>query len=329
VSGSYLQLSQSNYFTNQSTKVAFTNLLPSAGIQYSWKKQKNLNLNYSATNRAPQIAYMQPITNNNDPLNITEGNPNLTQSITHSISTSLNSFQVLKGRYLWGFANFSLPKNAFVQASWLDSNAVRRVMTVNANGNYSANGSFNYSHKVKKLPLSLDVSSSVNYSNNITFINDVEVTTKSKSLSSSAGISVELEGFELNLEYQLTYSQNNSSLSNQNGNSFITHMPNYDVEIQLPKKLIFTTEGNFNIRPKTNVFAQRNVYLMSAGLVKQFGKKNNFEVGFDIHDMLNQNIGFNRDISTNLVVDETYTQLSRYWLLKLKWNFSEAGGGRD
>jgi hypothetical protein len=44
------------------------------------------------------------------------------------------------------------------------------------------------------------------------------------------------------------------------------------------------------------------------------------------NDILNQNIGFNRNVSTNYVVQNTYSTIQRYFTLSAVWNFTKGQG---
>jgi hypothetical protein len=44
------------------------------------------------------------------------------------------------------------------------------------------------------------------------------------------------------------------------------------------------------------------------------------------HDILNQNIGFNRTINSNFISEQRYDRLSRYFLLSVAWNFNKMPG---
>lgn len=46
-------------------------------------------------------------------------------------------------------------------------------------------------------------------------------------------------------------------------------------------------------------------------------------VGFRMNDILNQNIGFQRNISSNFVTERTYNVIRRFWLVTFQWNFNK------
>lgn len=45
------------------------------------------------------------------------------------------------------------------------------------------------------------------------------------------------------------------------------------------------------------------------------------------NDILNQNSGFNRNISGNMITQDYSTTIKRFFMLTLVWDFSKMGGG--
>lgn len=67
-------------FTNH-----FNNLLPSAILSYNLKNFNKLKLAYDQRIERPSIAFVNPYTNNSDPFNLSQGNPQLKPELTHSL----------------------------------------------------------------------------------------------------------------------------------------------------------------------------------------------------------------------------------------------------
>jgi len=100
--------------------------------------------------------------------------------------------------------------------------------------------------------------------------------------------------------------------------------------VQLPWKLEWETDVNFFIRQKTDVFqTNNNVVLWNMSLFKKIGKDDKFRFGVMANDLLNQNIGFKRDISTNYISEKTYNTYRQYFMVSLRWNFARNGKPQD
>ncbi len=321
----------SNYFqTNKtrdtSTQIDFINFIPRGGLTYTWKKQSSIQLYYSGFTSAPSMNALQPLVNNADPFNQTAGNANLTQSFNHSINLNIHNYQTIKGKYFTAGFGADLPRNAFVTSTIVDTNAIRRTTTVNANGNYSLDGNMNFSIRAKKIPVSFSWELNAKKGRNISFTNNTRIATENLSATGQMDVDFYTDVFNISLSYSLNWNQSSNNISGSKKTEYIIQTPSYEIEINLPGNFMISQSGDFNMRPASAVFKKQNVYYLTAGLSKFFGKNRDVELEFYMNDLLNQNIGFTRNISTNLVSEELYTQLSRYWLVKLKWNFASAGG---
>lgn len=327
LSGGTSTYSQQNYTKNTTQNRTFYNFFPRTGFTYSWKKQSSVQLYYNGNTSAPSINQLQPVVNNSDPFDITVGNSKLVQSFNHSMTVYLHNYQTLKGRYLFGYLSANIPRNTFVSSTTIDSNGIRRTQTVNANGNYSFDLNLDYNMDFQGSPVDLSFSLSPSVDRNVMFSNGVRVNTESSSMEGEVNLGLDLDFLYIYFGYSLSYNQSRNNLPGNKGTSYFLKTPSYDIQINLPGNFRIYGSGEFNKRPATAVFTKaRNVYYLTAGLGKYFGKKRDFELGFYMNDILNQNVGFNRDISTNVVSEQLYTQLSRYWLLKFRWNFASAGG---
>ncbi|HOA39642.1 MAG TPA: outer membrane beta-barrel protein, partial [Flavihumibacter sp.] len=98
---------------------------------------------------------------------------------------------------------------------------------------------------------------------------------------------------------------------------------------QFKWKIELQTDLRYNWRQATDVFGQnRNVFIWNAWIGKKFWKNNNGELRFSINDILNQNIGFQRNASSNFISERTYSTLKRYWLVSFAWNFNKTPGSK-
>jgi hypothetical protein len=64
---------------------------------------------------------------------------------------------------------------------------------------------------------------------------------------------------------------------------------------------------------------------VNASLKKTFTKKDNWEIKFSVNDLLNQNKGINRNISSNFISQTTQQTIQRYFLLSIAYNFNKNG----
>jgi hypothetical protein len=64
---------------------------------------------------------------------------------------------------------------------------------------------------------------------------------------------------------------------------------------------------------------------VNAWLGKKFLKGDALLVKVSGNDLLNQNIGFNRSATSNFITQTTFSNIKRFYMLSVVWNFTKAG----
>jgi hypothetical protein len=118
-----------------------------------------------------------------------------------------------------------------------------------------------------------------------------------------------------------------SSLRPTANNNYWSYGGRADAYFKLFKNWEFNTDIDANLQQKTATFNRAaNITVWNAELNRKFGKDKQLKVGIIAHDILNQNIGFNRTINSNFISEERYDRLARYFLLNISWTFNKMPG---
>ncbi len=325
------RMDQADLVRDTSRRYIYWNFAPQAGLNLQMKKNRNIWMNYNGQTQQPSIQQLQPIVDNTDPLNLYIGNPALKPSFNHNLWVNMGQFDFIEERGMWMSGGFNASQNAFSSRDVVDSIGRRVYQTVNVNGNYTYNLNGNYNFKIKKTPVTLGMSIGANGSNYINFINGLKNTTKTIGVSIEPNINYYVDkkfSFSANLNFR--YNRSTSSIRPDVNTNYWVQEHRMDATIFLPWKLEWETEGNFFFRQKTSVFQNNNnVILWNMSIYKKIGKDEKFRFGITANDILNQNIGFKRDISTNYITEKTYNTYRRYFLVSLRWNFAKNGKPQD
>ena len=90
----------------------------------------------------------------------------------------------------------------------------------------------------------------------------------------------------------------------------------------LPWKFELNNELQGSLQQKTALFDDNNnVLLWNAYFGKKFLRNDKAIIKIIAHDLLNQNIGYSRYISSNVIQETNYQSIARYFLLNFVWNF--------
>lgn len=308
----------------------FFNVTPQASVNFTPKAQFNIGVNYRGNTVQPTISQLQPLRDNTDPLNEYKGNPDLKVGFNHSISVFINQYKVLSQQWLGINFSYNVQQNAITQFNTIDLSTGKRTyypVNINGNRNWWFWSNFNKSMGNKKPNYGFGLNGNGSRFNN--YVNGELAVTKSFNinLELNLGISSE-EKFDFSIRPTIGYNNSKSSLNSSVNNNYFTYGGWLDAELTLPWKMEFTTNLNADLRQRIQAFASNvNRTIWNAGIYKKIFRKDAGKIGFYANDILNQNKGFNRSISSTFVSDDRYQRIARYFLVKFEWSFNKAPGG--
>jgi hypothetical protein len=321
-----------NYRLNDLVKqtdrnVIFNNFIPAVTFNYTPKQQRRLNFSYNGSTRNPSLTQIQPIIDNIDPLNLTIGNPNLKQSFVHQFNLGGSDYKVLKSRRINFNINYSKTENAISNSSFVDDQGRRVNQAINVAGNYSLSGYVGYGFEIiPSFNIGLDIGPRINqFANRVNGIDNI-----TKNRATNFGFNMGYWGDKWINFYaygSAVYNNSTTSIRPDISTKFWSYNANTSMEFKLKKiKTYIDFELNANIFQKTAVFAdQRDVYIVNASARKIISKNDQWEIKASVNDLFNQNLGINRNASSNFITETTNQTIQRYFLFSLIWNFSKNG----
>ncbi|MFS2189798.1 outer membrane beta-barrel family protein [Mucilaginibacter sp. Mucisp84] len=348
--GAVFNLQKQKYSFNIGTKVAgvrfkqvdefgrfsdlvrnFTNWYPQASFQYKFTKQSSLRLSYNGNTTQPNIDQIQPVRVNTDPLNIQVGNSGLKPSFTNRYNISYNSYKVISNQYIWISGSYSTTSNPIVSNVMRDTTTGISTYQSSNLKNKSTSNFWVNSYFERKVPgIGINAGLEI-YGNGNTYYNlsnNVLNETKSYSYSGSIRLSKYKEKkYDAWISAGPTYTINSSSLNtvlNNNGRGFNA---NGGFNVYLPGKFQIGSDGNYTYNAPTKSFPQDfRRFLLNANISRTF-MKDALKATISGNDLLNQNTGYNRTGSANVLTQERYTTIRRYFMFSLTWDFNKVGGG--
>jgi hypothetical protein len=275
------------------------------------------------------MSQIQPLVVNNDPLNLTIGNPDLEQSYNHNFGLNYNDFKTLSGRNIWANGNFSFTDKAIVSSETINAQGKRIVQYVNTAGTYNYGFYISNGYKIKKPDMRISLRINANGGRSFNFINGIKNESNTFRYGIGPGISKYKEGkYSLYINYDFSNNSNTSSLNNRKTSFWSQNINNsFHFYFGKDEKVSIGTDFNINLREKTDAFDNNNdVYNWSASASLKLFKNNTGEIKLEVQDILDQKIGFDRQTTSNYVSERTYEVLRRYALVSFIWNFSKGPG---
>lgn len=311
-----------NLITTDKFVYAVNNVLPFLYFNYNLSSGGRLNLRYSTTSTQPTINQLQPIPDNTNPLQVKIGNPDLKPTYNHNFNLFYHMFKPLTGRYMGAMANFSAVNRDFSNSIYYDEFGRTLTQTVNVNGNY--NGSFNVWGGIPffKKVLSIDPNIYGSYQKNTNFINKEKNTTKTSSITTALGVSLNLDTLTFKVNYGYTYYSPSSSLNTASNKPYSSQQYSAYLYLKLPFKLEIETDAQYIINSNRAPGYNLNYVLWNARLGKTFMKTENLVLSIIGNDLLNKNISNERTTLDNVITDTKTNIITRYFLLQLIYKFN-------
>ncbi|HEX7458887.1 MAG TPA: outer membrane beta-barrel protein [Ginsengibacter sp.] len=305
---------------------SFSNILPNGRFQYNFSRYKNISVNYSAGTNQPTVVQLQPLPDNTNPLYVRLGNPDLKQELNHNIRLNGSFINPFKNRNLFVYFNYTLTQNKIVNYDKINLLGIDSVIPVNVNGVHNMNGRVSYGFPVHFLKGSLGISSTLDQYHGRQFLNSESNTINTTTVSPEVRLDMNpWEQLTLSLSAQYNYSKTKYSVySARNAKYFIQE---YDVDLgwRLPKGFFLATDFDYRINNQYSTGFNTKVPLWNASISKQMLHFNRGELKFSARDILNRNIGINRNASQNYIEDTRTSSLRRFFLLTCTYNITKTG----
>lgn len=328
---SNVSFEQLNRYDNSTFKRNFVNYNPQVYFTYTFSQSKAMTFSATRRTQLPTVTQLQPVRINTDPLNVRLGNPDLNPAYSEDIYWNYNTYKAITQSYMYLNANFSLKHNAIVSNVVTDSAGASTYQYANIKkGGYSggiwAMRDFKTSWWGMNLATMLSGNTNVSYNMVNSVLNKATSYTISPELTLRKN--ADKKGyFEINARPNYTI-QKSSLLPNLNSNG-LGFDAGAEFRVYLPKNFEFYSRTNFTYSPKTKSFntdLKRTIWNMDVS--RKFLKEKQLRVILAVNDLLNQNSGFNRNVSGSQITQNTYSTIKRYYMLTITWDFNKMGGAK-
>lgn len=304
----------------------YTNFFPSANFNYKFKNNNNFRFNYNGRSVQPSIYQLQPVLNNNNQFSQYIGNPDLKPSFSHNFGLGLNSYDFMKDRWkylgVWG----SVTQNSITNDRQINPQTGFTITKpVNTNGNWNVGLYSGIGLKLKKADVRVNINPNINFNRYADIINSKQ--SFSKTFSGGLGLSLQkakTDKYDLSLDNSYNMSSNTNSQSNTRS-KFNSYTLRFDGTVYYHKAWSLQSDYNFYYRGKvTETGSSLNNNMWNAKLQRTF-KNKEFTIYLQVRDILNQNIGFDRNFNGNNYYEERNDRLKRYFMVGFRWDFKNKG----
>lgn len=300
----------------------YVNFFPGANITYTYKTNKSIRFNYNGNTSQPTVNQLQPLRNNNDYFNQYIGNPDLKPSFTNSFRLSHNSYDFLKDLFTYQSLNVRVTSNAITNNRIINIDSGKTTtQPINTNGNVSVSFWSGVGVKIKKIDTRFNIGPSVSYDKYADVINNK----KSFSTTFAPGFNLWIskskeKKYDISIQNEFSYNSNTTS-QNDTKIHYNSNQLSFSGTVYIKKVWSIITDYQYYYRQKTLQFNnQLDNHILNARLQRTF-KNNEFTAYITVRDILNQNIGIDRNFYGNTYSEVINDRLKRYFMIGFTWDF--------
>ena len=307
----------------------FTNLFPTANINYAITRSKNIKIYYRGRTNAPSVSQLQDVPDVSNPLVIRTGNPSLKQEFVNNMNVNYNSFALASQRFFSASVSINYTGNKIVNG--IDSlNAVTIIYKPeNMNGSFSGSGtaSLNFPYKrIKGL--------NVNLTNMMYLSRDASLLYKQKNfttlfqMNQSIGINYGKDKFDVAVSGALVYNVAAYELEEGPNTKYFNQAYSADLTYRFQNRFFVLTDVDYYISSGRSAGYNQDVFLWNVSFAKKFFQTNTLEIKFTVYDILQQNDGINRIIGENYYEDVRSNVVPRFFMVTASYNLNRFGASK-
>lgn len=314
-----------------------TNFTPTLDFHYKFSDQSNIWFHYRGDTRQPDITQLLDITDDSNPLYITQGNPGLKPQFTNSLNVYYNNYINRYKRSVVIYANYRHIRNSIsnlVRYNAETGGSVTRPE--NINGNWNVDGGFTFNTALDSIAhWNIGTNTRVRYNNYVSYVAQKQAdaeknNTRSVNLNERVNVSFRNSWLEVTLDGSFNYQHTRNKL--QPDNNLNTWQFSYGGQMLLRLPAGFEVSTNIrehSRRGYNNPSSNTNELIWNGQISKTFLKSKTLVVAFNFYDLLGQQSNFDRWVSATGRSDTQYNNINSYAMLHVRYRLNMFGGKVD
>ena len=340
--GFLIQPQHSNYIQDDrgiyvDTVRNVTNLTPTLDFRYKFTDQSSFRIQYRGDTRQPDITQLLDITDDSNPLYITQGNPGLKPQFTNSLNLYYNNYISKYKRSIVIYANYRNTRNSIsnlVRYNAETGGSISRPENINGNWNVNSGITFNTAIDTTA-HWNVGTDTRVRYNNYVSYVAQQKAdaqknTTRSTNISERLNVSYRNDWLEITLDGWCNYQHSRNELKPtanldtwqfNYGGRFLLRLP---LDIEVSSDLHERSRRGYN-DPSSNT----NELIWNGQISKTFLKSKSLIVALNFYDLLAQQSNYERWVGATGRSDTRYNSINSYAMLHVRYRLNMFGGKVD
>ena len=314
-----------------------TNLTPTFDFHLKFSDQHDIWLHYRGDTRQPDITQLLDITDDSNPLYITQGNPGLKPQFTNSLNVYYKNYIVKYKRSFVLYGNYRHIRNSISNLVRYDATTGGSVSRPeNINGNWNADGGFIFSTALDTLAhWNVGTDTRLRYNNYVNYVAQRQAdaqknNTRTTNLNERLNLSFRNDWLEVTIDGNVNYQHSRNQL--QPTANLDTWQFSYggQLMLRLPIGLEISTNLHEHSRRGYNdPSSNTNELIWNGQISKTFLKSKTLVVALNFYDLLNQQSNYERWVGATGRSDTRYNSINSYAMLHVRYRLNMFGGKVD
>ena len=314
-----------------------TNLTPTFDFHYKFSDQQNIWVHYRGDTRQPEMTQLLDITDDSNPLYITQGNPGLKPQFTNSLNVYYNNYIQKYKRSIVFYVNYRHIRNSIsnmVRYNPVTGGSISRPE--NINGNWNVNGGFTINTALDSAAhWNVGADTRIRYNNYVSYVaqhlaDAAKNTTKTTNINERLTASYRNNWLEVSLDGQLNYQHSRNEL--QPSADLDTWQFNYGGQFLVRLPLDFEVSMNLHEHSRrgyNDASMNTNELIWNGQISKPFLKNKSLIVALNFYDLLKQQSNYERWVNATGRSDTRYNSINSYAMLHVRYRLNMFGGKID
>lgn len=319
----------------------FHSLLPNAQFQYKFSNKENLRISYRSRNDAPSVSQLQNVINNDNPLQLRTGNPNLTQDWQNNLTLRYSSanteksqsfFALLSGTYTQNYivsSTFIAPQDTLLAPGIILAKGAQISSPVNLDGYFNLRTFSNYSLPLPAIKSNLSLNLGGAFSKTPGLINGEKNAADSYNVGLGFVLSSNVsEKVDFTLSSNTTYNNISNSLQSDLNSDYYNQNTRFKIQVIPFGGLVLQTDLSHQYNSGLSRNYNQNYLLWNAAIGYKFLNAQAGELRLAIFDILGQNNSIARNTTETYYEDVQTNVLQQFLLLTFTYNLKYFKSGK-
>ena len=317
------------------TDKSFTNLLPAVTMYFGPSRRNSIQVLYRTATNPPSIGQLENTVNNNNPLFLSAGNPDLKQYYSHTLTTRYvttnlqtmeSFFALVSGSVINDYIGNALllaARDTVLEGEIVLKQGSQFSRPENLGTQRSLRGLLTYGFPFKLIESNINVNGGVTYNGTPSVLNRMRNTgntyTLTTGVSLSSNISTELD---FALSYNANFNTLRNSMNTDQNNQYFSHNASFRFNWTFWEGFSIRTDVRNQLYTRSQTGYRQSYTLLNVVLGKKFLSDNRAELSLQGFDLLNQNKNVSQTVTDTYIEEQQTRNLNRYFLLTFSYRLN-------